>query len=440
MPRKYLQVCLLLLFLTSSLSGQSESDTVEAHAEKMQWFADAKLGIFIHWGIYAVDGIDESWSFYNGYIAHKDYLKQTQGFTAASYDPTAWAQLIKESGARYTVITSKHHDGFALWDSQYGNLNAKDQAAVGKDVLTPFAEAARAEQLKLGIYYSLPDWSSDLYTHFTQKEKRYKIADDPQRWARFQAYYQGQLAELKSRYRPDLWWFDGDWEHTAEEWQAEKVRKLLLEGQDHAIINSRLKGYGDYATPEQGVPLSQPENPFWELCLTMNDSWGFQHHDTNYKSANQIIRIFIDCLRTGGNLLLNIGPKADGTIPEEQVAILKELGRWTAKHQEAIYSSEAGIATDYYYGPSTLSKDHKTLYLFVTHQPNGPIALRGLKNKVNRIRVVGNGTKLGHTIHNKPYWSSKPGLLYIDLPKSTLDPQVTVIALQLDGEIEMEKR
>ena len=433
------QTLLLAFVLANSSFGQNKSDMDTAYTEKMQWFADAKLGIFIHWGIYAVNGIDESWSFYNGYIDHKDYLKQTEGFTADNYNPNRWVQLIKESGARYTVITSRHHDGFALWGSQYGNLNAKDQSAAGKDLLSPFVEAVRKQQLKLVLYYSLSDWSSEYYTHFTQKKKRYEIANDPERWSAFLTYYQSQLKELKSLYRPDLWWFDGDWEHSAQEWQSAKVRKMLLEGQAHAIINSRIQGHGDYATPEQGVPISRPKNPYWELCMTMNDSWGYQHHDTHYKSANQIIRIFTDCLRLGGNLLLDIGPKADGSIPEEQVAILKELGRWTSKHAEAIYGSQAGIATDYYYGPSTLSKDGKTLYLFVPHKPNGSIALRGLKNKVNRIRVVGNGTKLSHSIHNKPYWSSKAGLLYIDIPEDTLDPQVTVLALQLDGEIEMEK-
>lgn len=424
---------------TQALAQENGKET-EFDNEKMAWFADAKLGIFIHWGIYAVDGIDESWSFFNGYISHEDYLKQVKGFTAENYRPKEWAKLIRESGAKYTVITSKHHDGFALWDSQYGGFNAKESATAGKDVLTPFVKAARKEKLKLGIYYSLPDWSSDLYTHFTSKEKRYKIEEEPERWSKFLSLYQNQLGELKNRYKPDLWWFDGDWEHSAEEWEAAKVRSMLLDGQPNAVINSRLKGHGDYATPEQGVPLAKPENPYWELCMTMNDSWGFQHNDKNYKTANQIIRIFIDCLRMGGNLLLDIGPKADGSIPQEQADILKELGRWTKKHQEAIYGSRAGISTDYYYGPTTLSKDRKTLFLFVPHKPNGPLVVRGLKNKVNRIRVVGNGTKLSQQIHNKPYWSAKPGILYIDLPAATLDSQVTVVALQLDGEIEMEEK
>ncbi len=428
-------VCFCILCSSRVANAQEgQPDSVQ----KMQWFGDAKLGIFIHWGLYAVNGIDESWSFYNKYISHEDYLKQTAGFGAEKYDPKAWVKLIKESGAQYTVITSKHHDGFALWDTDYGNLNAVKHAKVGEDVLTPFVKAAKKEKLKLGIYYSLPDWSSELYTHFTTTQKRYSIEEEPERWTNFLNYYQAQLKELSDAYNPDLWWFDGDWEHSPEEWQAPKVKEMLLGENPNAIINARLPEQGDYATPEQGVPLSRPEASFWELCMTMNDSWGFQHNDLNYKTPNQIIRIFVDCLRLGGNLLLDIGPKADGTIPEEQVTILKELGRWTKKHEEAIYGTQAGISTNYYYGPTTLSKDKKTLYLFVPHKPNGPLVIRGLKNKVNRIRVVGNGTKLSQQIHNKPYWSAKPGLLYIDVPSDVLDEQVTVIALQLEGEIELE--
>ena len=436
MRRTTVLYCLIGMLFLNIMHAQTDAQKVE---EKMQWFGDAKLGIFIHWGIYAVDGIDESWSFFNGYISHQDYLKQVGGFGAENYKPKQWAKLIKQSGAKYAVITSKHHDGFALWNTKYGELNAVEHSKAKRDVLTPFVKAIKKEGLKTGIYYSLPDWSSKLYTHFTKNEQRYQIKDEPERWQKFLGEYQGQLTELKTKYTPDLWWFDGDWEHTAEEWEAKKVREMLLNGSPGTIINSRLKGNGDYDTPEQGVPLSRPESVYWELCMTMNDSWGFQHNDQNYKTPNQIIRIFVDCIRQGGNLLLDIGPKADGTIPEGQLKILKEMGRWTSKHQEAIYGSRAGIPLDYYFGPTTLSKDRKTLYLFVEHRPNGPLVIKGLKNKVNRIRVVGNGTKLTQQIHNKPYWSAKPGLLYIDLPEKVLDKQVTVLALQLDGEIELEK-
>jgi alpha-L-fucosidase len=408
---------------------QSESDE-----RKMEWFRDAKFGIFIHWGIYAVNGIDESWSFFNEYLSHEDYLKQINGFTASKYQPEDWAKLIEGSGAKYAVITTKHHDGFALWDTRFGDLNVTKSPAK-KDLIGPFVKALRKQKLKTGLYFSLPDWSYEDYPNITRNKKRYQ--DDSIRWGKFLNYYHGQLKELNSRYRPDLYWFDGDWEFSAEKWQATEVREFLLASNPDAIINSRLRGYGDYATPEQGLPIVRPKDKYWELCMTMNDSWGFQGNDKNYKTPNQIIRIFADCISMGGNLLLDIGPKADGTIPEEQVNILKELGRWTSKHQEAIYGTRSGLPSGHFYGPSTLSADGETLYLFIAQKPEHPIVIKGLKNQVNRIRIVGEGTKLSHKVVGKMYWSEVPGLLYIDVPEEKLDSQVTVIAIQLKGKIDL---
>ena len=424
----------LLLIVTSTCFAQYSK---EFESSKMEWFKDAKLGIFIHWGIYAVNGIDESWSFFNGYISHTNYLKQTEKFTAKNYDPDYWAELIKNSGARYSVITAKHHDGFALWDTKYGNLNAVENAAAQKDVLSPFVESLRENDLKVGIYFSLPDWSYKDYDGFTKSEKRYKIAEEPNRWDDFLNYYQGQLREISSKYNPDLFWFDGDWEHSAEEWQAVKVREMLLEKNPNVIINSRLRGYGDYATPEQGMPITKPSDKYWELCMTMNDSWGFQKNDTNYKTTNQLIGIFTDVISSGGNLLLDIGPKADGTIPEEQVKILNELGEWTSKHEEAIFGTLAGIPHGHFYGPTTLSKNKNILYLFVKGNPGGEIVLRGLKNKINRIYVVGDGTKLSHEVVGKVYWNAYPGIKYIEVPDYVLDERMTVIAVLMDGAIDL---
>lgn len=430
MKKTPLLLILLLLLIYTPIRAQQE-EKAEEYAERMQWFSEAKLGIFIHWGIYAVNGIDESWSFFNGYISHEDYMKQMDGFTAENYAPEYWAELIRESGARYAVLTSKHHDGVALWPTGCGHLH------LDMDYIGPFMKALEEQGLKKGLYFSLLDWSHPDYPNFTRKIKRYE--DDSLRWEQFREFNFCQIGEILDRYDPDLWWFDGDWEQSAEQWQAPLIRESILAQNPDAIINSRLQGYGDYATPEQGLPINRPEDKYWELCMTMNDSWGFQHNDKNYKSPNQVIRIFTDCISMGGNLLLDIGPKADGSIPDEQVDILKELGRWTGKHAEAIYGSQAGIPTNYYYGPSSLSSDKKTLYLFLDGAPNGPVMLKGIKNKINRIWVVGNGTKLDHDIKMKQYWSAKPGIIYIDVPEEVLDPQVTVIAVLLDGEIDLYK-
>ncbi len=404
-------------------------------SSKMQWFADAKLGIFIHWGIYAVNGIDESWSFYNGYLSHTDYLAQSQGFTAKNYQPEYWAELIKNSGARYTVITSKHHDGMALWDTKLDHLSVVHDTPAGRDLLAPFAKAARDKGLKFGIYYSLPDWSHPDYPNQTRTEKRYQ--NDEQQWQKFLDFYQGQIRELASAYHPDLWWFDGDWEFSAEQWQAPKVGDMIRQNNPQTVINARLPGQGDYATPEQGLPVVPPHEKYWELCMTMNDSWGYQGNDQNYKTLNETIQIFADVISNGGNLLLDIGPKADGTIPAEQEAILQGLGRWTKKHESAIFGTRAGIPRIHFGQPSTLSADSTILYLFVPGTPTAPLMIKGLKNKINRIWVVGNGTKLSHRVLSKAYWSSIPGIVFIDVPTEVMDEEMTVIAVLLEGKVDL---
>jgi len=428
-------VLFLLFIFTSSLITISAQDA--GTNQKMQWFKDAKLGIFIHWGIYAVNGIDESWSFYNGYISYYDYMKQLKGFTATAYNPQEWASLIKESGAQYAVLTSKHHDGVALWDSKFGELNVVRKTPAARDLVTPFVNAIRKQGLKVGIYYSLLDWSNPDYPNFTKNQIRY--ADDSTRWARFEKFNHGQIEEIGKNFNPDLYWFDGDWEQSAVKWKAKEIRKMILNRNPSAIINSRLQGYGDYATPEQGLPVKKPLDKYWELCMTINDSWGYQQNDKEFKSPRQIIKIFSECLSKGGNMLLDIGPKADGSIPPEEVYVLQELGKWVKKHAEAIYGTEAGLPPGYFFGPSTLSKDSTMLYLFVQGNPKGQVMLEGIKNKINRIYVVGNGTKLTWKEYLKPYWSNNAGLIFIDVPETVLDEQTTVIAVILDSKLQIQK-
>ncbi len=410
-----------------------------SHAQdKMSWFEEAKLGIFIHWGIYAVDGISESWSFYNGYLSHEDYMKQLSGFTAEKYQPKDWVKLISNSGAKYTVITSKHHDGFALWNSKHGNLNAFSSAKAQKDVLTPFVKAVRKSDLKLGMYFSLPDWSYEDYTHHTNKIRRYQIAADTLRWNRYLSYMNAQLDELSQNYTPDLWWFDGDWEHSSEEWRVDEIKTKLIAQNKNSIFNSRLNGKGDYETPEIGIPVMAPLSKHWELCVSINDSWGYQPNDNNYKTPMQVIDLFVDTLSKGGNLLLNISPKADGSIPNAQKNVLNELGGWIKKHQSAVYTTQRGIPYEHFYGPTTLSKDRKTLYLYLRDIPkDGNVVLKGISTKINRAYVVGQGAILNQQTICTVYWNKYPGLTYIEVPKESIDPYYTVIAVLLDGEIEL---
>lgn len=432
-----LTLAAVLWCCASSVVGQSSPADLAALQTRMQWFADAKLGIFIHWGIYAVNGISESWSFHNRRVSHDEYLKQLDGFTASSYEPDAWARLIEQSGARYAVITGKHHDGVALWDTKLNDLSIPRRTPARRDVLTPFVEALRQHNLKVGLYFSLIDWSHPDYPGFLRDSSRYDAKTDPERWKRFLAFYRGQLTEIMTRFNPDLYWFDGDWEHSAEEWQAANVRQTILAHNPSAIINGRLQGYGDYDTPEQNFPVTRPNLKWWELCLTTNESWGYQVDDTIFKTPYEIISIFADVIAFGGNLLLDIGPRADGTIPEPQEHILTELGTWIHRHAEAVFGTIAGLPQGHFYGPSTLSKDSTSLYLFLTGRPAGPVVLKGLDTPIDRITVAGTREPATFKIIGKISWSPVPGLVYIDIPSNAQDPYMTVLKVTLAGPLRL---
>ncbi len=403
----------------------------------MEWFEDAKLGIFIHWGIYAVNGIDESWSFYNKKVTWTDYMRQLNGFTASKYNPAEWADLVKLSGARYAVVTTKHHDGVALWNSPENHYNVVKNTPAKRDVLAPFYQELRKRNIKAGAYFSLIDWSHPDYPGFMKDSSRYKLAEEPAKWQRFRQFFQNQINEISTKFNPDLFWFDGDWEHSAVEWESEKVRANILQKNPNAIINGRLMGYGDYETPEQNLPISRPKYNWWELCMTTNNNWGFQQKDTNWKTPYEIISLFADAVSNGGNLLLDIGPREDGTIPKEQVNILTELGKWNKKHEPAIFGSRPGIPMGHFYGPTTMSKDSTSLYLFLQGQTSGTILVKGLVNQIKEINVVGQASKLKHKVVGKISWSPVPGLVYIDVPQTVLDKYITVLELKLDKAVKL---
>ncbi len=414
-------------------------ETEEQKAARMEWFADAKLGIFIHWGIYSRGDWSESWSFHNGVVSMADYFAQEDDFTAENYDPAEWVRLIRESGAKYTVITSKHHDGFALWDTQAGEVSAVKSSAAGRDVLTPFVEEVRRQGgLKLGLYYSLIDWPREDYPNvFRSGPARYDIHEQPDRWAHFLSFNSAQLRELDQAYHPDLFWFDGDWEFSSEDWRAPEIVSMLRASNPQVIINSRIQGNGDYATPELGVPVVKPADRWWETCMTINDSWGFRKKDKNFKSVQIVLNMLVDCMSKGGNLLLDIGPRADGTIPSEEVEVLRELGRWTSKHAEAVYGTRAGIPAGHVNAYTTLNKAGDILYVYLPYAPVESIQISGLKSKIQRARVVGNGAELKVRLYNDIDWSEVPGVYYVEVNSTVLDHRMTVLALELDGPLQL---
>ncbi|MGZ3940335.1 MAG: alpha-L-fucosidase, partial [Flavisolibacter sp.] len=341
------------------------------------------------------------------------------------------------SGARYAVITTKHHDGMALWPTKQNHLSVAKNTPAARDVIGPFYQALDKQEIKRGAYFSLIDWSYPDYPGFLKDSNRYDAVKDPERWKRFREFFQSQINEINTAYKPALWWFDGDWEHSAEEWQSEKVRHDILALNPAAIINGRLQGYGDYETPEQNFPVSRPKYNWWELCMTINNSWGYQPRDTAWKTPFEIITIFADVVSNGGNLLLDIGPKADGTIPEQDVHVLKELGRWNQKHQEAIFGTVPGLPQGHFYGPTTIAKDSGAIYLFLPGGSVGNVIIKGLDNKVTDVQVVGTNFHLSHKVVGKISWSPVPGLVFINVPEKYKDPYMTVLRVKLDKKLKL---
>lgn len=398
------------------------------------WFPEAKLGIFIHWGIYAVNGTLESWEFFNGHSTYEEYFAQASGFTASKYDAEDWAALFKASGAQYAVLTTKHHDGVALWDTQAGSISTVKSTPAGRDLITPYVEALRHHGLRVGFYFSHLDWSHPDYASIGSDDpaaNRFAYRQGPtdeEGWERFLSFHRAQLQELCTQFGPvDLLWFDGDWERDAETWRMKELRDQLHAWQPNAVINSRMQGYGDYATPEQGMPVVPPEGP-WEFCVTHNDNWGWRFSDTNWKSPQYVLRMFLETIGMGGNLLFDIGPMEDGSIPPESREALLFLGDWISRHAEAVYGSRAGVPTNCFYGPSTRSQDGKSLYLFVFGDPRGHFGLRGIKGDIVSATLL-DGTPLTWKRFGHSDWNPVPGAYEFALPAGKLDPEVTVVKI-----------
>lgn len=434
-----------------------------------KWFRQAKLGIFIHWGIYAVDGIPESWSIGTGFYSYDDYMKQLDGFTASDYDPEEWASLIKRSGANYAVLTTKHHDGVALFDTKYTDLNVVKKTPAARDLVAPYCDALRKEGIKVGLYFSNTDWSdSDHFrvvldcseeelnnwhhqkTDYASRWRAVKsteealpeesIPENPdfkECWKRFMERYKGEISELLTQYGTiDLLWFDVMLERKGYSWESKDVKDMILGFNPDIVVNSRLGAYGDYLTPEMYIPLAPIDEP-WELCTTFNDSWGFRFNDQNYKDIRQIVRILCECISKGGNLLISLGPDASGKIPEAIKEKMLELGTWTEKYAEAIYPTLKGIGPEYFLGGSTLTEDRKTLYLFVYDCSTGRLMLNGVRNKIRSVISMTSRHELSYRVIGGAPWLNIPGCIWIDLTSPDIDDICTVIKIEFDEPIDL---
>jgi alpha-L-fucosidase len=419
----------------------------------VSWFAGAGLGLFVHWDHASQQGIEVSWPLVGRSIVHPgdtpdDVSVAKYHSTAATFNPRRWnatevARLAKSCGARYVVFTTRHHSGYSMFHTKVSDFSIQ-HSPYGEDITRQLIEAVRAEGLRVGLYYSLSDWHHPDYPAFQEGSKPYLYEryprSSPEKWARYLDYVRIQLTELLTNYgRIDLVWFDGHWERTADEWHAAELRRLVGSLQPEALVNDRLPGNGDYDTPEQFLPITPPSRP-WELCLTMNDSWGWRPSDTNYKSPRDLARWLVDAVSRGGNLLLNVSPQGDGSLPDIQVSQLRDLGEWIATHGEAVIGARPAPPSVDFYGPATVNNNR--LYLHLVAQPVENVVVRGIPvRRVRRVSLLGAGAPLRYRLPLAAYDDHLPGFdvlaeLIIDAPASS-GALMEVIAIDFDGPLEV---
>jgi len=337
------------------------ADAIEQD-RRVQWFRDAGFGMFVHWGLYSILGHGE-WAKWREDIPTNEYARLADNFHARRFDARALARLAREGGAKYIVFGARHHDGFALWDSSVSNFTSIKSPA-GKDFVAEFVQAARAEGMRAGIYYSPLDWSwSDLNGVTSEREplgwqdfctNGHKLY--PQEWARFTRYVHEQVRELMTNYGPiDLLWYDGCWYQSAEDWRSRELNAMVRKLQPNIIINNRSGLPEDYDTPENEIAINlEPSARPFETCLCMNDSWGYIPGDQNYKTVFQCLHVLLRVRTAGGNLLLNTSPDAEGSMPDPAVNIFKQIGRWLSVNGSSVYG--CGLAAMSQHGTGFFSQ------------------------------------------------------------------------------------
>ncbi len=388
----------------------------------MAWWRDAKFGVFVHWGLYAIPARGE-WYMFNEKVSPEAYAELAKEFNPRHYDPDSWAALAKTAGARYMVMTARHHDGFALWDSpaSYGHFDAKHSAA-RRDLVAPFVTAVRRQGLRVGLYYSPLDWRFPSYFH--PKEL-------PDNAAMFKRQTYGQVEELVRRYgRIDILWYDGGWlAHKGTDadaawfWEPDKLNRMVRKYQPAAVINPRSGWQGDFDLQEGNAPIKGPirARP-WEKTFSINNgAWGYTPEDS-VLSTDQVVRLLSDAVVRNGNVLANVGPDRDGVIPPKQTETLKGVGHWLERHGHAIYDTRPGPLqpVDDSYGTTTAGD---SVFVHIVGWPAEELSLPPLPRKVVAARnLSGDAVK----------WMAAPEGHTLSVPPWSRGTAVTVIELQME--------
>lgn len=426
-----------------------------AYEARVQWFREARFGMFIHWGLYSIPARGE-WVRSDEQMPESEYMPYFDEFNPRDYNPRAWAKAAKEAGMQYVVLTAKHHDGFCLFDSQYTDFKSTN-TKLGRDIVRDFVEAVRAEGLRVGLYFTLIDWHHPDYPHYGDRyhpmRNHPECSNENRDFNRYLEYMFNQAREICSNYgKLDLLWFDFSYDHMrGETWKATEFMEMVRSLQPNVIIDNRLEVsgegfgslhdcrptpyHGDFVTPEKFIPpqgiLDVEGNPMlWEVCATMNNNWGFNGTDPFYKPASMLIKKLVECVSKGGNMILNVGPDAQGNIPPQSQAILRDIGRWMHDNAESIYGCGRSELPRPEFGRIT-QKD-KTLYFHMYENTMGPVPLLGLRAEdVAGIRLL----STGHEIPVSTSWvhSDYPDIVFADLgPNPVLpDPVDTVLKVML---------
>lgn len=440
----------LLAFVLSLLAGLAPAahaqDVPETQAQKdrrMEWFREARFGMFIHWGLYAIPAGE-----WKGNTGHAEWIRDTahipvdqynqflSQFNPTQFDADAWARMAKRAGMKYLVITSKHHDGFCLWDSKLTDWDVAS-TPFKRDILKELERACRKQGIRFATYHSIMDWHHPDYLprRGWEKDRSTEGAD----FDRFRTYLKGQLKEIVTGYRPGILWFDGEWENTWTHEMGKDLYAYVRSLDSKIIINNRvdkgrsgMQGFtkdgsfkGDYGTPEQEIPGKGLPGVDWESCMTMNDHWGWNKADKNWKTTEDLIRKLIDIASKGGNYLLNVGPKPDGTFPAEAIERLEGMGQWMDKNGEAIYETTASPFAKLRWGRATVRTEGKstTLYLHVFDWPqDGRLVVPGLKSAPTKAWLLASGDKVA-------FESADVGMA-LKVPAQAPDPIATTIALR----------
>jgi len=395
----------------------SEDEKTKADRERrMKWWHEAKFGMFIHWGLYSL-------------LARHEWVQEMEGISAQEYQQYAkqfnpkpnaardWARLARATGQKYMVMTTKHHEGFCHFDTKTTSFCAPKQAA-GRDLVKEYVEAARAEGLRVGFYYSLMDWHHPDGSNCKKDEAARR---------RFVEYIHTQIRELMTNYgKIDILWYDVPYPLKAAGWEYERMNKMVFELQPDIIVNNRnddQKKMGDFSTPEQRIEAAE-EGRAWEACMTLNDSWGYHRADDAWKTPKQVVRNLITCARDGGNYLLNIGPKGDGSIPPETVEIFTKVGEWLGKNGESIYGTDKCQLTRSRNGSFT--RKGTTLYFHVHHYPGSSVAFAGLMTKAKSAKLLATGQKVD-------FVQDTYSIKFTGLPEKAPDYPVTTIAIECES-------